>query len=52
MDKIEEVILLQDLQRELAYFKYDKLNLNNLLPLQVEVERRITQLTNNSEVEK
>lgn len=45
MDKIEEVILLQEMQRNLAYFKYDRLNLNNLLPLRVEVERRIMTLT-------
>jgi len=52
MNKIEELVLLQKLQRDLAYIKYDKLNLHNLLSLQVEVGKRITQLTKMGDKEK
>lgn len=44
MDDIERVILLQDLRRKLMAQKYEKLGLQNLPKLRVEVEMEYQKL--------
>lgn len=49
INKLHEVIMLQDLQSKLAYLRYDDLNLHNLDLLRNEVSFRIAQLRAASE---
>lgn len=41
MDTMEETMLLESLYRELCYVKYERLNLENLLHLKLEVQEKL-----------
>lgn len=45
MDRTEKLLLLMDLQKKLAYLRYDMLGLMNLDKLRGEVEKEISLLT-------
>jgi len=49
MDANEEVMVLQDLARELRYFKYGQLNLKGLDPLRAEVDSRLHEFTSSED---
>ena len=46
MNKIDEMLLLMDLEKALKPFEYDKLNLFKLDELRGEVGRRLNQMKN------
>lgn len=45
MDKMDELLLLMDLRKDLKNQRYNALNLMNYDLLKIEVERRINQLS-------
>jgi len=44
LEELETVMLLESLYRELSYIKYEKLRLDNLLHLKLEVQERLRKI--------
>ena len=44
LEELEMVMLLESLYRELSYIKYEKLRLDNLLYLKLEVQERLRKI--------